>query len=562
MAMAYESLRALRQKRALNIVWTAAGAYGFRPEFLAFYQDGEPDLYLNSIVGLVHRHYDAEKLAAYLRGTLDKSLLGELYTELFWLGLESAAYARELPARPVLEDLRRQHAERFLREDVDLSFQQLMMRQELAHSLKCARCREVLGEKVNLLNPWDRKLYKALAFSGNMSTEEIIAAMEGIICKFFRWHWQTYPRNVMHFAMPPALKALLLKVLPIHSRYRDEGNGSWVLNGNIAEGNSKSFWPAQGNPLPDDGELTRRYGPALFTAERRASLEGVLCRGVHGQVRLWFTAEKGEVQPENQEYFAQHQVQFRTELNEFSRRLQNALQVHRQPMELPARSGRLAAGRIWRGAVMGENRVFSVLEPAHYSDFSVLLLLDASASRQGRQAVIANQAYLIAEALRRAGIPLMAVAFFSQGGCTVLQRLKDFGESSAEGLLAYKTQGWNRDGLALRAVPELWGKAAEPRKKIIFILTDASPSDDHDIPRQGIKPASLYGGEAAVTDAAQGVKELKRQGFQVMALVNSVMDAKLVTDAASRIYGEDYICLQDLSSLAQKVGDLVEKEII
>ena len=61
--MAYESLRSQRQKRALNMVWTAAGAYDFRPEFLAFHQDGEPDIYLNSIVGFVHRHYDGEKLA-------------------------------------------------------------------------------------------------------------------------------------------------------------------------------------------------------------------------------------------------------------------------------------------------------------------------------------------------------------------------------------------------------------------------------------------------------------------------------------------------------------------
>ncbi len=92
--MGYESLRAQRQKRAVNIVWTAAGRYGFRPEFLAFQQNGEPDLYLNSIVGFVHKHYQAEVLSAYF-GRLHKSLLGELFTELFWLGLEEAAYRRE-----------------------------------------------------------------------------------------------------------------------------------------------------------------------------------------------------------------------------------------------------------------------------------------------------------------------------------------------------------------------------------------------------------------------------------------------------------------------------------
>ena len=60
--MSKENLHAQRQKRARNIVWTAAGRYDFRPAFLSFYADGEPDLYLNSIVGFVHRHYDGEKL--------------------------------------------------------------------------------------------------------------------------------------------------------------------------------------------------------------------------------------------------------------------------------------------------------------------------------------------------------------------------------------------------------------------------------------------------------------------------------------------------------------------
>lgn len=558
--MAYESLRAQRQKRALNIVWTAAGQYGFRPEFLAFHQNGEPDLYLNSIVGLVHRHYDSEKLTAYLRETLDKSLLGGLFTELFWLGLEEAAYLRELPARPVLRALRRQHAEQFLAEDTDLFFQQLMMRQELVHNLKCARCREILGQKAGLLNLWDKKLYEALCFTGDMDTEELIAAMEDIIRSFFRFHWHSAPQKVLHFDLSPGLKALLMKIMPLHSQYGEEFSASHLLvNGGAMAGSSKSLWPGIKSAQLTDEELAKKYGPALFAKERRAEIEAELCRGIHRQTGLWFTGEKGEPRPENQEFLARQQERFRTELQALTQRLQNALLVYRQPMELPARSGRLATGRVWRGAVMNDSRVFSATEPTAYGDFSVMLVLDASVSREGRQPIIATQAYLVAEALSQAGIPLAAVSFFSEGGCTVLRVLKDFAESSAQGIFTYKAQGWNRDGLAFRALPKLWGNTLG--KKFIFILTDANPSDESEIPRQGIKPASLYGGEPAVTDTAQGVKELKKKGFQVMALVNSVIDEKLAADAASKIYGEGYICLQELSSLAQKVGNLLEQEL-
>ena len=37
------SLRDKARRRAENQVWTAAGAYGFLPSFLAFHHDGTPD---------------------------------------------------------------------------------------------------------------------------------------------------------------------------------------------------------------------------------------------------------------------------------------------------------------------------------------------------------------------------------------------------------------------------------------------------------------------------------------------------------------------------------------
>ena len=77
-----ERTRNARQRRAWNIIWTAAGDYGFRPEFMAFHRDGSPDIYLNSIVGLAHRHYDMERLSGYMH-TFDDSLLRDLFMDLF-----------------------------------------------------------------------------------------------------------------------------------------------------------------------------------------------------------------------------------------------------------------------------------------------------------------------------------------------------------------------------------------------------------------------------------------------------------------------------------------------
>ena len=44
-----------RQRRAINLVWTACGDYSFEPRFLALRSNGEPDFYMNCVIGLVHK---------------------------------------------------------------------------------------------------------------------------------------------------------------------------------------------------------------------------------------------------------------------------------------------------------------------------------------------------------------------------------------------------------------------------------------------------------------------------------------------------------------------------
>ena len=41
-----------QQRRAINLVWTASGDYQFEPQFLALKSNGEPDFYMNCVIGL------------------------------------------------------------------------------------------------------------------------------------------------------------------------------------------------------------------------------------------------------------------------------------------------------------------------------------------------------------------------------------------------------------------------------------------------------------------------------------------------------------------------------
>ena len=76
-----------RQRRAVNLIWAAAGEYGFEPKFLAMKTDGTPDFYMNFVIGLVYKWFGRDMLER-----LFDSWLGDVrqavMDDLAWLALE------------------------------------------------------------------------------------------------------------------------------------------------------------------------------------------------------------------------------------------------------------------------------------------------------------------------------------------------------------------------------------------------------------------------------------------------------------------------------------------
>ena len=84
------------ERRARNFVWAAAEQYGLEPLFLAYAPDGTADMYLNIIIGLSYKWYDAQKLETFfhmLGGRQEK-----LYQGMLWIGLEQALYEKRTGA--------------------------------------------------------------------------------------------------------------------------------------------------------------------------------------------------------------------------------------------------------------------------------------------------------------------------------------------------------------------------------------------------------------------------------------------------------------------------------
>lgn len=269
-------------------------------------------------------------------------------------------------------------------------------------------------------------------------------------------------------------------------------------------------------------------------------------------------AEQALLQAErNRAAFSADAALYQNAILRLTERIQNCLHVHGQVETETARRGRLDPSRVWRAAVLGDQRVFQREEPSNRPGFAVDLLLDASASRLHCQETVAAQGYILAESLARCGVPVRVSGFCSLRGYTVLRVLKDFGGRS-RGVFRYFASGWNRDGLALRAAGALL-EGPPDRRRVLLVLTDASPSDSRRIPPGGEYPLGRdYDGAPAVKDAAREVRALERRGVRVGAVF---MGPAANVPAAESIYGRNLARIRSMDQLAAAAGTLLQNEI-
>ena len=172
-------------RRARNYIWNAAGRYDFEPPYIAFYPTGEVDMYFNMVIGLAVKWFDMDRLTAFF-DSYKSSRSADEYDEFLWLGIENCVFAKELPERPILAQLRINRANDFFRIQNSLSRQQVEMQSMAVYDQQAARWSEILGRHV-LLAGKKRKMYEFLKFEGNLNTEGLISRMNEFFEEFFHF---------------------------------------------------------------------------------------------------------------------------------------------------------------------------------------------------------------------------------------------------------------------------------------------------------------------------------------------------------------------------------------
>ena len=574
------------QRRALNMIWNAAGRYDIDPPFMAFNTDGSADFYMNNVIGLVCKWLDMQKISRFF-DSYGESARADRFDEICWLGLENCVYEKEQQQRPILEKLRKAHADVFFRNMQTLSRQEMMTQNARVFEQQEARWAFVSGRKLPVLTPAAKSLYQALQLPGSLSTDEVIDHLQDILIRYFRF--SDFSLNGVKNGTPVSsvFGNLLRKVLHREVKHVDSAVVRMGFSGDSQpdkDVHSASLKEKHDSLQSDEDRdyIEACFGRNIYNDQDMHLLENELCTGPHSLCRLWFTkgepsdaqsrfedarraARQAQEQKEkNLEYFNKSSAMIASGIRRLSAQIETIIQSYAQPLPETSRAGRLNASRAWRMKAVNDPYVFTRPGDQIENDLSVDLLLDASASRLGSQSVIAAQAYIITSSLQKCGIPVQVSAFRSLRGYTVFQILKDYKEKDVRKLSAYYAAGWNRDGLALRAAATQMRRqnvnnavyGSENTGRILIILTDAHPDDSTKMPPDDGSPFMReYDGYAALMDTAQTVQQLRREGVHVAAVY---LGTNTYMENVHTIYGKEFVRIQKIEQLAAGVSELLQ----
>ncbi|MEL7649353.1 MAG: hypothetical protein AAGU76_14750 [Sedimentibacter sp.] len=575
------------KKRALNIIWNSSGDYELKTEEGAYNQDGTADIYINFIIGAVHRHYDYKKLQFFFN-SLGKDRDHEFYEGIAWVGLENCAYLKSRKERPAIENLRREYAKNLLEKEYATE-------KNILQELKEARCRKILGQEIQLegrlLEILDR-----LEMDENLSTEEVIQNLDDIIKNYFRFNPGTYHARLKQSFADSGNKysvseTYTLRNPPDENREQPDKREADVeiesaetardlsllefdeIKRKIIFDNSK-----QDKVTDTDRQYIQKYfGASILSEHKTKSLESILCVNSHKNTYLHFTKGEFDInagtdadglyykkaawegRKANIEYYKENLARNHESISKLTNKIRNTLAANFELSSSRSKTGMLAPENIWRSIYVNDERIFTKKSRNDLGDISVDILLDASASQYERKEIIASQAFIIAESFTRCHIPVRIYSFSSLRNYTVINMYRDYGETEENSsVFNYNTSGCNRDGLAVRTALYMMDRA-QSEHKILIVLSDCKPNDIQCIPATGMVPAhSEYSGAAGVNDTAVEVKKGINRGISILCVFTGLDED---VPSAKKIYGHNFARISSTDRFADIVGVMMHNQL-
>lgn len=568
-------------KRAKNFIWASAEDYELNPLYLAFSPDGKADTYLNIIIGLSYKWYDGAQLEEFFNmlGGKDK----ELFEGLFWIGLEKVLFNKEKDYRMALTDLRVEYAKETVRRFKKYTDNSLI------EKLRYGYCRQILGKESNL-SAEEEELLSEFDFSNDMTTEQIIGKTKKILSEKFSYK-PSLKKNkegvyFLQKVLSPFRSVGKVSATYVRTKKYDDPTGfKEGKTGVLKKGKNYLLqFSLNGNPKYALEYVQSTFGKNMYNDFENQRIEEKLCTGKHKESHLLFTkGEKYNLKEQsrelpkkeikeilefrrecknqyekNKEYFEKNRPVYKNSINRLSEQLRITLDSEREIFPLMSNHGKINGGKIWQALYVDNPRVFEKKEQEDKSGFSVDIMIDGSSSRKNSQEFIAAQVYVLAKSLERCNIPCQIYSYCSIRGYTVLRIFKDYSEQKAgKEIFRYVAAGNNRDGLALKGAGHLMEHSPKG-KRILVVLTDASPQDDQSATEGAFYKNNEYTDELAIKDTKKEIHNLKSNNIQVIGIF---MGSERGTIAAKEIFGKDFVKIETIHQFSDAVGRILQEKI-
>lgn len=593
------------KKRASNLIWNGAHDYTIYTGFRVYDEDGRADVYWNTIIGIIHRRYDWDRLMEYYNSFHEK-INQAVYESLFWIAMENGAFLKECDERHALPALRREYAAGAVEESRgDINFEDSAGQRLIA--VTHGHLRHCLGEDANLPDVVDRNLLDALEISGDLDTDGAISAIDDALKKYFPYtagaHKKTFlDRLHVHVASPFALFAKgtaasdnngpVRRMSFGYGEHVDEYGGSQVLDQSHISVRFANYTAQSDEGMKE--YITNYFGTPLFDDRQMQKLKNEYCYGNHTDVKLHFTrggynekmlsagfAGKMHKQAikqtsDNEKVYRDHEQQHRIQISRLSEKIRNSMLVRMENQEISTKSGKIKTDRIWRALYLDDDRIFKKTLPGDNGNISVDILLDASTSQVHRREAVSAQGYMIAQALTNCNIPVRVYSFCSITGYTVINLYRDYSETTKNSeIFRYFTSGANRDGMAIRLAAGMMtdnvfsqmhistdgsGAGLEENHadyRILIVLSDCTPNDMIKI-RSTDGVYKDYAAETGVADTAAEVHAARMKGINVMCVFTG--EDKTLPNVR-KIYGQSFTRIKDLDMFAEAVGTMLQNNI-
>lgn len=553
-----ESLGLNQEKRIFNQIYNGASSYDFTPPLIGLKLDGRPDFYLNLIIGLAIKYFTKEKIEG-LFALWQNHKNSDSYDLYAIYLLEDFCYKKELDQRPELLNLRKSYASSFLADKYDLKRKNLALRENLYYCLEMKKCSDILSTSYKLSKN-ETNLYENFKLPSDTNKDNLEVRILNLFEKFL-----SYKEN----ARKACSFSLNFSFFDLRGTYQlERSNRADIFSNKDNRGiNPLGAFIAR-RKTAKRAMIVSSFGKPLFSYEKEDFINKLCAVDKHKKSKVYFSSGLGlnlsdkinslnaKALDANLSFFKKNEHFYQRIIKNLSKNIKLSLKSFDEASFELRKEGNLLGSLAWKSKIPNYQKIFSQKSYDIVADFKVDILLDGSASLLYKQEIVASEAYILSKALEANKISHRIMTYSSLGDYTVITFLKDFGEETKKDrIFSYKALGFNRDGLAYRALSTLFSK--KEKNHLLIILSDASPSDIKPLISKGFALNKAYEAEVGLNDAKEELDKLRMKHLSIAGLIH-----KDNPKNASYLFYQDFALVKDMENLSSVCARLIKKELI